>query len=52
LLMLYHPLLLSLLPKFYRIVPLIQTCFTCNFVYDQVCFVYMFIFWISLALWA
>jgi hypothetical protein len=36
------------LPKFHRIVPLSQICSTYEFVYDHVCFVYIFIFWIYL----
>jgi hypothetical protein len=35
-------------PEFHRVVPLLQTCSTYEFVYDNACLVYMFIFWIYL----
>jgi hypothetical protein len=35
-------------PKFNSVVPLLQTCSTCRWIYDHDCFVYTFIFWIYL----
>jgi hypothetical protein len=33
-------------PEFHSIVPLLQTCFMYEFVFDHSCFVHIFIFWI------
>jgi hypothetical protein len=44
LLMRYHSLLLSLFPKIHRVVPLLQTCSTSEFVYDHAWLLHMFIF--------
>jgi hypothetical protein len=35
-------------PKLYWVVPPLQTCSTYKFIYDDLCFVYMFIFWVYL----
>jgi hypothetical protein len=48
LLMLCHSLFLSSFPKFHRVVPLLQTCSTSEFVYDHVCFCIYVYLWICL----
>jgi hypothetical protein len=35
---LYHSFFLSLLPKFYRVVPQLQSCSIYTYVFDYVCF--------------
>jgi hypothetical protein len=42
--MLCHSLFLSLFPEFHRVVPLLQTCSTTEFVFDHACFcVYVYL---------
>jgi hypothetical protein len=38
-------------PEFHRVVPLLETCSTSEFVYDRACFVYMFIFAYIFHIW-
>jgi hypothetical protein len=46
LLMLYHFLFFPSFPKFHRVVPLLQTCSTSEFVYDHACFCVNVYLWI------
>jgi hypothetical protein len=48
LLMLYYSLLFPSFPKFHRVVPLLQTCSTSEFVYDHTCFCVYVYLWICL----
>jgi hypothetical protein len=48
LLTLYHSPSFHFFPKFYRVVPLLQTCSIYKVVYDHVCFCVCVYFWICL----
>jgi hypothetical protein len=48
LLMLCHPLFLSSFPEFHRVVALLQTCSTSEFVHDHACFCVYVYLWLYL----